>query len=151
MEDRETTYISSRHNYFQLCQAKFCIGTLSTLTSDNLSALRWIYLPRITAKDDLCFLERCSLLSWTLLTLPSLLGALHFGIWSLQYLHCLSVGCRYGTWRYIDKDNLPCRLAKLSRDRQLCKILLDRHTRIVQLLLQSNIPHAEATNVTFVL
>ena len=65
------------------------------------------------AKDNLS----CSLLCWILSMRPSLLTALHFGIASLQNHHHLSVGCTplYGTQRYIDKDNLPCKLIKLSQ------------------------------------
>ena len=100
--------------------------TVPTLTIDILSALRWSTCQN-RAKDDHCFLECCSLLCWILLIRPSLLAALHFMIVSLQYPRHLSVGCMplYGTRRYIDKDNLPCRLVKLSN---CAKIILDRHT-----------------------
>ena len=86
------------------------------------------YLPRNRVKNNLCFLEHFFLLCWILSIRPSLLAALHFGIASLRYPHHLSVCCMplYGTWRYIDEGNLPCRLVKLSN---CAKILLDRHTR----------------------
>ena len=88
------------------------------------------YLLKNRAKDDVCFLECCSLLCWipVLSIRPSLFAALHFRIASLQYPCNLSVGYmpQYGTRRYIDKDNLPCRLVQLSN---CAKILLDQHTR----------------------
>ena len=107
-------------------------GTMPTLTIDILSASQWNICQNNTTKDNHCFLERCSLLCRILSIYtcirPLLLAALHFGIANLQYPRHLSVGCMplYGSGRYIDKDNLPCRLVKVSN----CpKILLDRHTR----------------------
>ena len=66
------------------------------------------YLSKNRAKDDFCFLERCSLLCWILSIRPLLLAVLHFGIASLQYPHQLSVGCMqlYGTQRYIHRLQL---------------------------------------------
>ena len=52
-------------------------------------------LAKNRANDDLCFLERCSLLYWILSLQPSLLTALHFRIASLLYARHLSVGCMH--------------------------------------------------------
>ena len=59
-------------------------GTAPSLMIDIPWASRWIYLSRNRAKDDRCFLERCSLLCWTSSTRPSLLATPPFGIASLQ-------------------------------------------------------------------
>ena len=138
MEDEETTSISSSDGwqsngtYFQLRQGtswheemwNSCKHQIRTeLPMGPCQHWQSIFclhhggiLAKNRAKDDLCFLERCSFPCWILSIQPSLLAALYFRIASLQYPCHLSVGCMplYGTRRYTDEDNLPCRLVKLS-------------------------------------
>ena len=102
MEDEETSSIScsdgwrSNRKYFQLRRAWDWISYQrdGANIEDRPSVYITVeYLPKNRAKDDLCFLERCSLLCWILSIQPSLLAALRFGIASLQYARHLSVGC----------------------------------------------------------
>ena len=147
MEDEKTSSISSSNgwqrncNYFHFCQATSWYREIRNLSIKYKLNCQWHcvniddwysvcitmeYLPKNRAKDDHRFLERC-LLCCILSIWSSLLAPLHFGIASLQYPYHLSVGCMllYGTQRYIDQDNLPCRIVKLSN---LAKILLGWHT-----------------------
>ena len=96
-------------------------GTMPTLTIDFLSASRWNTCQIIEQRRIFAFLESWSLLCWILSIQPSLLAALHFGIASLQYARHHSVGCM--------RKNT-------SRSTYLC-------------LIQSNIPRAQATKITF--
>ena len=153
----------SNHNYFQLrpgtswykeirnSSIKYelnCQWNRANIDNWYSVCITMEYLPKNRAKvDDLCFLERCSLLCWILSIWPLLLVALQFGIASMQIHRHLSVGCMLpcGTWRYINKDNFPCRLVKLSK----CMKILSRLT--YSYLLQLNIPRAQATKITFLL
>ena len=42
MEDREMTSISNRHNYFQLCQGKFCIYIAKEIWNPSIKDANWI-------------------------------------------------------------------------------------------------------------
>ena len=101
MEDKETTTISSsdgwlsNRNYFQLHQGtSWCKETWHSSIKYELN-YQWDrgnidnrypvcftmeYLPKNKAKDEFCFLERCSLLCWILSICHLFLAALHFFI-----------------------------------------------------------------------
>ena len=129
-EDEETTTISSSNgwwcnpNYFQLCQETSWYNEIWNSSIKYELNCQW---DRVNIDDrySVCIMvNTCqkieqrtinvswnvehSFFCWILLIWPSLLAALHFGIASLQYPRHLSAGCMllYGTWRYIDKENL---------------------------------------------
>ena len=111
------------------CTNWIAYGNMPTMTIDILPASRWNTCQKVE--------RRTIFVHWNVVLSsaeyfqynPHFLLRFTSGLQvSLQYPHHLSVGCMplYGTWRYIDKDNLPCRLVKLSNS---AKILLDQHTR----------------------
>ena len=88
--------------------------------------------------------QRTILVSWNIVlsSAEQFRYAPRFGIASLQFPNHLFVGCWYGTRRYIDKDNLPCRLAKLS------SIETGNHAKYfsVDILVVATIEHSTCTS-----
>ena len=150
MEDTEMICTSSSngwqsyHNYFQCIKFHLVYtGIWNPSIKDEMN-FHW----DLANIDDQCHVfmwntckeieRRIIFVSWN--AVLSSAAYFHYALrfllrftWGLRAGKCpchVFAGCHYGTWRYIDKDNLPCRVVKVApyKDRQLRIILLNRHT-----------------------